>query len=127
MPAAVRAVMLPIALLALGNAAQATCDGDGNITGANVATIVLGSGGCATNPGITSATVVSGATVIAAGTGVASVASPGWTVTNQGTITATGNSVTGDVSFTLTNSGTMTAGLSGALWPAPGLDDRCLG
>ena len=47
MPAAVRAVMLPIALLALGNAAQANCDGDGNITGANVATIVLGSGGCA--------------------------------------------------------------------------------
>ena len=114
MPAAVRAVMLAVGLLALGNPAQATCDSNGIITGANGAT-VLGSAGCATAPGITSATVVSGATVTAAGTGITSVATPGWSVTNQGTITATGNALTGDVSFTLMNSGLMTAGLSGAL------------
>ena len=114
MLAAVRAVMLAIALLALGNSAHASCDANGIITGVN-GPIVLGTAGCATDPGIISATVVSGATVTAAGTGVASVASPGWAVTNQGTITATGNAVTGDVSFTLTNSGAMTAGLSGAL------------
>ena len=115
MSAAVRTVMLAIALLALGNAAQASCDANGNITGVNAATIVLGTAGCATAPGVTSATVVSGATVTAAGTGVASVASPDWAVTNHGSITVTGNAVTGDVSFTLTNSGTMSAGLSGAL------------
>jgi autotransporter-associated beta strand protein len=114
MPAAVRAAILAVALLALGNAAHATCDANGVITGANGA-IVLGSAGCATNPGVTSATVVSGATVTAAGTGITSVASPGWTVTNQGIITATGNALTGDVSFTLMNSGMMTAGSSGAL------------
>ena len=89
-------------MLALSNAAKANCAPDGTISGANGA-IVLGSAGCADAPGITSATVVSGATVTAAGTGVASVASPGWAVTYQGTITATGNAVTGDVSFTLTN------------------------
>jgi hypothetical protein len=58
MPAAVRAVMLPIALLALGSAAQANCDANGIITGANGA-VVLGSAGCADAPGNTSATVVS--------------------------------------------------------------------
>ena len=110
-----RLVMLTFGLLALGNAAQANCDANGNITGANTATIVLGSAGCATAPGIISATVVSGATITAAGTGVASVASPGWAVTNQGSITATGNAVTGNVTFTLTNSGAIAAGLSGAL------------
>ena len=111
-----RLLLVAIAFLALGNAAQANCDANGIITGANGA-IVLGTAGCATAPGITSATVVSGATVTAAaGTGVASVASPGWAVTNLGTITATtGNAVTGDVSFTLTNSGAITAGSSGAL------------
>ena len=107
--------MLAIALLALSNAAKANCDPNGIISGVNNITIVLGSAGCADAPGNTSATVVSGATVTAPGTGIASVASPGWAVTNQGTITATGNAVTGDVSFTLTNSGTITAGLSGAL------------
>jgi uncharacterized protein with beta-barrel porin domain len=110
-----RLVVLTFGLLALGNAAQANCDANGNITGANTATIVLGSAGCATAPGILSATVVSGATITAAGTGVASVASPGWAVTNQGSITATGNAVTGNVTFTLTNSGAIAAGLSGAL------------
>jgi autotransporter-associated beta strand protein len=114
MPTAVRAVMLTIALLAFGNAAQANCDANGIITGANGA-IVLGSAGCATAPGVTSATVVTGATVTAAGVGVTSVASPGWAVTNQGTITATGNGITGNVSFTLTNSGAINAGSSGAL------------
>ena len=114
MPAAVRAVMLAIALLALSNPAQATCDANGIITGANGA-IVLGTAGCATNPGVMSGTVVSGATVTSAGTGVTSVASPGWSVANQGTITAAGNAVTGNVAFILTNSGTMTAGSSGAL------------
>ena len=114
MPAAVRAVMLAIALLALSNPAQATCDASGIITGANGA-IVLGTAGCATNPGVMSGNVVSGATVTSAGTGVTSVASPGWAVVNQGTITAAGNAVTGNVAFILTNSGTMTAGLSGAL------------
>ena len=112
--AAARAVMLAFVLLVFGNEAQANCDQNGIITGPNAA-IVLGSGGCADAPGNTSAIVVNGATVTSAGTGIASVASPGWAVTNQGTITATGNAVTGDVSFTLTNSGTITAGLSGAL------------
>ena len=106
---------MAIALLALGNSAHATCDANGIITGAN-GPIVLGTAGCATNPGVMSGTVVSSATVTAAaGIGVASVASPGWAVTNQGTITASGNAVTGDVSFTLTNSGVITAGSSGAL------------
>jgi outer membrane autotransporter protein len=112
--AAVRAVVLPIALLGVGNEALADCSPDGLITGANGA-IVLGSGGCADAPGNTSATVVGSATITSPGTGITSVASPGWAVTNQGTITATGNAVSGDVSFTLTNSGTMTAGLSGAV------------
>ena len=114
LPAALRAVIPAVALLAIGNAAQASCDLNGIITGVNGA-IVLGSAGCATAPGITSGTVVGGATVTAGGTGITSVASPGWAVTNQGTITATGNALTGDVSFTLTNSGVMSAGLSGAL------------
>lgn len=57
--------------------------------------------GCATNPGVMSGTVVSSATVTAPGVGVTSVASPGWAVTNQGTITAGGNAVTGNVAFTL--------------------------
>jgi uncharacterized protein with beta-barrel porin domain len=115
MPTALRAVMPAISLLALGNPAHATCDANGIITGANGA-IALNMAGCATAPGVMSATVVSGGTVTAAtGDGVTSVASPGWAVTNQGTITATGNAVTGDVSFTLTNSGAMTAGSSGAL------------
>ena len=47
-----RLVMVAIALLALGNAAQANCDANGIITGANGA-IVLGVAGCATAPGIT--------------------------------------------------------------------------
>jgi uncharacterized protein with beta-barrel porin domain len=111
---AVRAAMPAIALLALGSAAHATCDANGIITGAN-GPIVLGTAGCATNPGVMSGTVVGGATVTSPGTGITSPIAPGWAVTNQGTITATGNAVTGDVSFTLTNSGVMTAGTSGAL------------
>ena len=114
MPTAVSAVMLAIVLLALGNSAHASCDANGIITGAN-GPIVLGTAGCATNPGVMSGTVVSGGTVTASGVGVTSVASPGWAVTNQGTITAGGNGVTGDVSFTLSNTGMITAGSSGAL------------
>src|SRR5437660_1213886 len=82
---AVRTVMPAIALLALGNAARAACDANGVITGANGA-IVLGTAGCATNPGVMSGTVVSGATVTSAGTGITSPVAPGWAVTNQGTI-----------------------------------------
>jgi outer membrane autotransporter protein len=114
MPTSGRAVMLAITLLAFGNSAHATCDADGSITGAN-GPIVLGTAGCATAPGVTSGTVGGGATVTSGGTGVASVASPAWAVTNQGTITADGNGVTGDASFALTNSGMITAGDSGAL------------
>ena len=78
--------------------------------------IVLGTAGCATNPGVVSGTVDSSAAVAAPGsTGVTSVASPGWAVTNHGIITAGGNGVTGDALFTLTNSGVITAGDSGAL------------
>jgi outer membrane autotransporter protein len=107
--------MLAITLLAFGNSAHATCDADGSITGAN-GPIVLGTAGCATNPGVMSGTVDSGAAVAAPGsTGVTSVASPSWAVTNHGTITADGNGVTGDASFRLTNSGMITAGDSGAL------------
>ena len=63
-----------------------------------------------------SGTVDSSAAVAAPGsTGVTSVASPGWAVTNHGIITAGGNGVTGDALFTLTNSGVITAGDSGAL------------
>ena len=107
--------MLAITLLAFGNSAHATCDADGFITGAN-GPIVLGTAGCATNPGVVSGTVDSSAAVAAPGsTGVTSVASPGWAVTNHGIITAGGNGVTGDALFTLTNSGMITAGYSGAL------------
>ena len=56
MPTSGRAVMLAIALLAFGNSAHATCDADGFITGAN-GPIVLGTAGCATNPGVMSGTV----------------------------------------------------------------------
>ena len=115
MPTSGRAVTLAITLLAFGKSAHATCDADGSITGAN-GPIVLGTAGCATNPGVMSGTVESGAAVAAPGsTGVTSVASPGWSVANHGIITAGGNGVTGDVSFTLTNSGMITAGDSGAL------------
>ena len=114
MPTSGRAVMLATILLAFGDSAHAACDAMGFITGAN-GPIVLGTAGCATNPGVMSGTIESAATVAAPGTGVASVASPGWTVTNQGIITAGGNGITGDVSFTLKNSGTITAGDSGAL------------
>ena len=115
MPTSGRAVMLAITLLAFGNSAHATCDANGIITGAN-GPIVLGTAGCATNPGVVSGTVDSSATVAAPGsTGVTSVASPGWAVTNHGIITAGGNGVTGDALFTLTNSGMITAGDSGAL------------
>jgi outer membrane autotransporter protein len=107
--------MLAITLLAFGNSAHAACDADGFISGAN-GPIVLGTAGCATNPGVVSGTVDSSATVAAPGsTGVTSVASPGWAVTNHGIITAGGNGVTGDAFFTLTNSGVITAGDSGAL------------
>jgi len=106
--------MLAITLLAFGKSAHAACDANGFITGAN-GPIVLGTAGCATDLGVMSGTVESGAAVAAPGTGVTSVASPGWSVANHGTITAGGNGVTGDVSFTLTNSGTITAGSSGAL------------
>ena len=109
-----RAVMPLIALLAFGDSAHAACDAMGFITGAN-GPIVLGTAGCATNPGVMSGTVISGTTVASPGTGVASVASPGWALTNQGIITAGGNGVTGDASFALTNSGMITAGSSGAL------------
>ena len=109
-----RGATLAITLLAFGGSAHAACDAMGFITGAN-GPIVLGTAGCATNPGVMSGTVISGATVAAPGTGVASVASPGWAVTNQGIIAADGNGVTGDASFTLTNSGMITAGSSGAL------------
>jgi outer membrane autotransporter protein len=107
--------MLAITLLAFGNSAHATCDANGFITGDNSA-IILGTAGCATAPSVTSATVVGGAMVTSGGTGVASVASPGWALINHGTITAGGNGVTGDASFTLNNNGTITAiGDSGAL------------
>ena len=108
-------MMLAITLLAFGNSAHATCDADGFISGAN-GPIVLGTAGCATNPGVVSGTVDSSAAVAAPGsTGVTSVASPGWAVTNHGIIMAGGNGVTGDALFTLTNSGMITAGSSGAL------------
>lgn len=61
-------VVLTTALLALGNAAHATCQPNGIIDGANSA-IVLGVAGCADASGNT-ATVVTGATVTSAGTGV---------------------------------------------------------
>src|ERR1700722_9085993 len=115
MPTSGRAVMLAITLLAFGNSAHATCDADGFISGAN-GPIVLGTAGCATNPGVVSGTVDSSAAVAAPGsTGVTSVASPGWAVTNHGIITAGGNGDTGEAFFTLTNSGVITAGDSGAL------------
>ena len=120
MPAAACAVMLAVGSIVLSNPAQAAgCDASGNITGANGA-ITLGFGVCPAAPGVVpSATVVSGATVTSGGTGVAAPASPGWAVTNQGAITATGNAVTGDVLFTLTNSGSMTAGAQAArCWAA---------
>ena len=64
MPTSGRAVMLAITLLAFGNSAHATCDANGFITGAN-GPIVLGTAGCATNPGVVSGTVDSSATVAA--------------------------------------------------------------
>jgi hypothetical protein len=114
MPTSRRAATLAITLLAFANSAHAACDANGVITGDNTA-IELGSSGCATAPGVMSGTVDSGATVVAPGDGVTSVTSPGWTVTNHGTITAGGNGVTGDASFALTNSGMITAGDSGTL------------
>ena len=109
-----RAVILAITLFAVGDSAHAACDVDGVITGVN-GPIVLGTAGCATNPGVMSGTVESGAEVASPGTGVTSVVSPGWAVTNHGTIAADGNGITGDVSFTLKNFGTITSGDSGAL------------
>jgi outer membrane autotransporter protein len=114
MPTSGLAVTLVITFLAFGNTAHAACDANGFITDAN-GPIVLGTGGCATAPGVTSAIVVGGATITSGGTGVASVTSPGWALTNHGAIIATGDAITGDVTFTLMNSGSVTAGLSGAL------------